>query len=153
MTGVRRLRRDLPDRPAEALTRLEEVVPMTHPNVELIQRFFTAVMKMDREAIMACVTDDVIMHVPGDNPIAGTYKGIEQFAGTMRRVEETTGGLQRELHDVAASDDHVIALVELKATKSGHTWNGANIWHVRDGKLSEVWFLSEDQAVTDQAFS
>jgi len=127
---------------------------MAHPNAELIRRFFDAVVAGDRATIAACVAEDVVMHVPGKNSLSGTYKGLEQFAGAMQRADALSG-LKRELHDIAASDDHVIALVGLKATRDGQSlsWNGANVWHVREGKLAEVWLLSDDQDTTDIAFA
>lgn len=128
---------------------------MAHPNAELIKRFFQAVTTGDRAGIEACLAEDVIMHVPGHNAVSGTYKGKDQFAASMMKAEELAGGLQRELHDVLADDDHVVVLVGLKATRGGQTltWNGANLWHVRDGKLAEVWLLSDDQDTTDVAFA
>jgi hypothetical protein len=128
---------------------------MAHPNAELIKRFFEAIQAGDRSTILDCLADDVVMHVPGKNNVSGTYKGKEQFGGAMAKAEELTGGLTRELHDITASDDHVVALVGLKATREGQTltWNGANIWHVRGGKLAEVWLLSDDQDTTDLAFA
>lgn len=128
---------------------------MAHPNADLLRRFFKAVTEGDRATIADCLTEDVVTHVPGKNSVSGTYKGKEQFAVAMARAEELAGGLQRELHDIAASDDHVIALVRLKAARGGQTltWNGANLWHVREGKLAEVWLLSDDQDTTDLAFA
>lgn len=127
---------------------------MAHPNAELMKRFFEAVVAGDRAAILECIVDEVVMHVPGKNSISGTYKGKEQFGAAMMKADQIAG-LQRELHDITASDDHVVALVGLRATRDGNvlTWNGANIWHVRGGKLAEVWLLSDDQDTTDQAFA
>ncbi|MGH2728693.1 MAG: nuclear transport factor 2 family protein [Actinomycetota bacterium] len=128
---------------------------MAHPNASLMKRFFDAIVAGDRPTMAACLADDVVMHVPGKNSVSGTYKGKEQFAAAMAKADEITGGLQRELHDITASDDHVVALVGLKATRDGRTltWNGANVWHVRDGKLAEVWLVSDDQDTTDVAFA
>ena len=128
---------------------------MAHPNAELMRRFFEAIQAGDRSTITECLADDVVMHVPGKNSVAGTYKGKEQFAGAMAKADQLAGGLQRELHDIVSSDDHVVALVGLKSTREGRvlTWNGANIWHVRGGKLAELWLLSDDQEATDLAFA
>ena len=128
---------------------------MAHPNAVLMKRFFDAIKAGDRPTIVDCLADDVVMHVPGKNSVSGTYKGKEQFAGAMAKADELAGGLQRELHDIAVSDDHVVALVGVKATRDGtvYTWNGANVWHVRGGKLAEVWLVSDDQETTDQAFA
>lgn len=126
---------------------------MAHPNVDLMNRFFEAIVKNDRPAILDSLHDDVVMHLPGNNPLSGTYKGKEQFAGAVMKAEEVSGGLHREMHEILATDDHIVVLVGVRSGKGGYTWNGANIWHVRDGKLAEVWLLSDDQDTTDKAFS
>ena len=45
-----------------------------------------------------------------------------------------------------ANDDHAIALVEVTATRGGQTftYRTAEIYHVRDGKISERWAFSDD---------
>ena len=58
-------------------------------------------------------------------------------------------------HDVTASDDHVIALVNAHATRGDRTldYNTAEIFHVRDGKLTERWAFSDDTARITEFFS
>jgi len=53
-----------------------------------------------------------------------------------------------ELHDVTASNDHVVALVKAHATRGDAVldYNTAEIFHVRDGKISERWAFSDDTA-------
>lgn len=128
---------------------------MAHPNVDLMNRFFAAIIAQDRPVILECLHDDVVMHLPGHNSVSGTYKGKEQFVSTLSKAEQVSGGLQRELHEIMASDSHVAVLVNVKANRDGQalSWSGCNIWHVRDGKLAEVWLLSDDQDTTDIALA
>ena len=129
---------------------------MQHPNAELARRFLEALDAQDLDTIETLVADDVVAHFPGTNKVSGTYKGREQVFSVFAKGDELTGGtFERELHDVTASDDHIVILVRIRAQRDDKiiTWNGANVWHVRDGKLTEVWLLSDDQAATDQAFA
>lgn len=128
---------------------------MAHPNIDLVRTFFDAVVAKDQATLQSMLAEDFVGHMTGNNALSGTYKGLGEFFGAMQKADELTGGLERELHDVTASDDHAVALVSLRVQKGGKTitWNGANIWHIKAGKLTELWLLSDDPAATDEAFS
>jgi ketosteroid isomerase-like protein len=56
--------------------------------------------------------------------------------------------IEGKTHDILASDDHAIVLVEATATRAGRTltYRTAEIYHIRDGKLTERWAFSDDTA-------
>jgi hypothetical protein len=60
-----------------------------------------------------------------------------------------------ELHDVTASDDHVVALVKAHATRGDQTldYDTAEIFHLKDGKITERWAFSDDTARITEFFS
>ena len=128
---------------------------MEHPNAELGRRFLKALDEQDFATVETLVADDVVAHFPGTNKVSGTYKGRDELFGVFAQADELTQTFERDLHDVTASDDHIVILVNISAQRDGKTitWNGANVWHVRDGKLTEVWLLSDDQAATDHALA
>ncbi|MGH3452497.1 MAG: nuclear transport factor 2 family protein [Haloechinothrix sp.] len=129
---------------------------MEHPNAEIARRFLQAVDAEDFATVETLVANDVVAHFPGGNSLSGTYRGRDQFFAVLAKGDELTEGtFERELHDIAASDNHVVIVVKIRAQRDGKplTWNGANVWHVREGMLSEVWLLSDDQDATDQAFA
>ncbi|MET1231346.1 MAG: nuclear transport factor 2 family protein, partial [Candidatus Limnocylindrales bacterium] len=60
--------------------------------------------------------------------------------------------IKYDVHDVTASDDHVIALGTAVATKGGRslTYRTAEIYHVKNGQVPERWAFSDDtKAITD----
>ncbi len=129
---------------------------MEHPNAAVGRQFLQALDEKEFGTVESLVAEDVVAHFPGSNQVSGTYKGRDQLFGVFAKGDDLTGGtFERELHDVTASDDHIVILVKVRAQRDGKaiTWNGANVWHVRDGKLTEVWLLSDDQAATDQALA
>ena len=56
-----------------------------HPNEKLIREADEAMLRGDNEAFIAYHADDVIVHVPGNNTLAGTYKGKGEFAELFGR--------------------------------------------------------------------
>jgi len=61
-------------------------------------------------------------------------------------VGELSGGTYRqELHDIAATDEHAIALVIVHAERNGTTieYRSAEAFHIRDGVATEAWFMND----------
>jgi ketosteroid isomerase-like protein len=60
-----------------------------------------------------------------------------------------------DLHDVTASDDHVVGLVTatVRAGDQEFTYRTAEIAHVTDGKISERWAFSDDTAAIIDFFA
>ena len=50
---------------------------MTHPNQELINRFFDAYGRRDRAVLQQVLSDDVHWVFPGRNRFSGTHAGID----------------------------------------------------------------------------
>jgi ketosteroid isomerase-like protein len=69
------------------------------------------------------------------------------------------GGVDYEItgstHDILASDDHAVVLVNATATKGGRTftYRAAEIYHIRDGKIAERWAFSDDTAAIAAFFA
>ena len=121
-----------------------------HPNAELWRRAQAAFSRRDIDALKEVWAEDIVYHFPGKSRLAGDHKGIEAvvalFAQLFKAAQIT------EVHDVLASDDHVVALIRLTLSREGQgvSINQANIYHVRDGKLTEAWLLPTDQAAMDE---
>ena len=129
---------------------------MTHPNEQLAQSEMEAALRGDFEGMLAHYTDDAILHYPGRNPLSGTHRGKEGIREWGRKIDELLGeggALTRTLHDILASDEHVIQLVSVEANRAGGQsarWNVAVVMHVRDGKISEVWLHIDDPYAVDE---
>jgi ketosteroid isomerase-like protein len=129
---------------------------MTHPNEELLRQGFDALSKGDIETFAARLADDVVLHFPGRGPLAGDYRGKDQVLATWAKQAELTGGtFHLELHDILANDEHAVALTVARAERGGRTWqeNTVAVFHIRDGKVSEIWLHSGDQYAGDEFFS
>src|SRR5918997_2811753 len=96
----------------------------------------------DMMAAMDMLADDVVWHEIGrDEPIRGKQALMERFAGMPEG-----GSINVETHDVVANDEHAIALVKATATLGDQqlVYRTAEIYHMRDGKITERWAFSDD---------
>jgi ketosteroid isomerase-like protein len=124
-------------------TREEDLSMADHPNAALVREIAE---KSERDGDMTAafenLADDVVWHEIGsDEPIRGKQALMERFSGM------TAGGsIKTETHDVVANDDHTIQLVTATATMGDQqlVYRTAEIYHVRDGKVTERWAFSDD---------
>jgi ketosteroid isomerase-like protein len=99
---------------------------------------------------------DAVWHSPGRNPLSGDYRGVDTILGLFARLAEVTGGTFRaELHDVVANDEHAVALYVTGAEREGRTLETKNVLvnHMRNGKFTETWTLSDDPYAGDEFLS
>ena len=114
-----------------------------HPNAAKIR---AAAEEMERGgdmmSQMEMLDDDVVWHEIGrDEPIRGKQALIERFSGMPEGAS-----IRTETHDVLANDEHTIQLVTATATLGGQelVYRTAEIYHMRDGKITERWAFSDD---------
>lgn len=91
---------------------------------------------------MDMVDDDVVWHEIGsDEPIRGKRALMERYGGMP-----DGGGISVDTHDIVANDEHAIALVTATAKMGDQqlVYRTAEIYHMRDGKITERWAFSDD---------
>jgi len=103
----------------------------------------------DLTAVMDSIDDDVVWHEIGsDEPIRGKQALMERMS------QFGDGVITTETHDVIANDEHAVQLVTATATLGDRslTYRTAEIYHVRDGKVTERWAFSDDTERIKQFF-
>ena len=118
-----------------------------HPNVELLRKGYAAFGAGDMQTVDALLSDDIVWHSPGNNPLAGDYKGKDQVFGLFAKlVELTEGTFRQEIHDLLANDEHAVALCTLSASRGSKSveFPVANVSHIRDGRVTEFWTATTD---------
>lgn len=126
--------------------------PNDHPNAAVVRRTLDGLNAGDMQAMADALSDDVEWHEIGrSEPIRGKQALAERFLGAGAPDYEITA----ELHDVVANDDHTVALVTATATRGGRTltYRTAEIFHVRDGKITARWAFSDDTAAINEFFA
>jgi ketosteroid isomerase-like protein len=125
-----------------------------HPNEELVRREADAWDRGDPEAIVAFYTPQAVYHIPGNNPLAGDYRGHEGIREYYRKTTQLLGALDeldgRE-HDLMANDEHAVRLLQIRARKGDQQadFRHVAVYDVRDGKIDRVWVLEDPQQAVD----
>lgn len=125
---------------------------MVHKNVETLKRIDAAQVAEDMDAFFGEFADDLVVHIPGANPLAGEYKGKDQFMGLFERFVGLAGDYSFEPHSYLADDQHGVTLQRALYVKGGKRLSVDEMFvcHFNPaGKVSELWFISYDQAGFD----
>jgi uncharacterized protein len=123
-----------------------------HPNEELLRKGYDAFGKGDMDTIRTLFAEDIVWHAPGNNPLSGDYRGVDEVLQTFGKVFELSGGTFRiDIHDVLANDDHVVVLARAQAERGGKKLDDTSVqvWHVKDGKATEQWLHPGDAQAAD----
>ncbi len=125
---------------------------MAHPNEELLKQGYEAFDKGDMDTLRELFAPDIIWHAAGTGEFSGDFKGIDEvltFFGKL--VQATDGTFKVDVHDILANDEHGVVLSTSSATKGGESLSGpgVEVYHVKDGKITEAWTLAYDQAAFD----
>jgi ketosteroid isomerase-like protein len=114
-----------------------------HPNAAAVRAAAERTEQSgDMMAAVDMLADDVVWHEIGsDEPIRGKQAIIERWSGMPEGASITT-----ETHDVVANDEHCVQLVTATATMGDQqlVYRTAEIYHMKDGKVTERWAFSDD---------
>ena len=103
---------------------------------------------------MSVFDEDIVWHSGGRNlAYTGDYKGHQQVQEIFGRIFELSGGTYRiEIHDILANDAHTVALVRATADRASKSLDeqSCHVWHMKNGKATEFWFLGYDQDQSDE---
>jgi ketosteroid isomerase-like protein len=125
-------------------------------SVATIRRGYEAFNTGDMATLSEIIAEDVLWHSCGRGRFAGEKRGRDATFAYFGQIAELTGGSFRaELHDVAASEEHVVGIQTNTGTRNGKTLRlkFALVVHLRDGKIAEVWENSEDTQTWDDFFA
>ena len=131
---------------------------MQHPNFEIIDRFFDAYGRRDRQALAQVLAGDVTWTFPGRNPFSGVKRGpdavvafFDAMGGVMSR-----SGIQAETLIRSANDNYVVEAQHIVTHRADgvnldHYW--CVLWTFRDGQIIAGRHLAADQYAVDEFFN
>ncbi len=127
-----------------------------HPNAAIVRSAYEAMEKGDVAAFAELLDDGIIWHesTPG---FQGDYHGRDQVLAFLGHVFQEAGVQMNHIsiHDILANDDHAMILHETTMTQDGRALTGryADVYHVRNGKLTEHWHLAVDPKADEDFFT
>ena len=83
-----------------------------HPNAAAVRRIFDAFASRNVASIQDAISEDCVWHFPGRRGnLAGEHRGRAAIMQFLANVAVLTGGtFHLDLHDITASDEHVVAV-------------------------------------------
>ena len=126
------------------------------PNVALLQKGYEAFARGDIAALTELFAEAVVWHLPGNNLISGEHRGRDAVFAVFAKTMELTGGTFKiDLHDIVGNDEHTVSLSRASASRQGKQLDlrGADIYHIRNGKVTEWWSFNENQRLDDEFWS
>jgi uncharacterized protein (TIGR02246 family) len=128
-----------------------------HPNADLVRRAHAAFKAGDMATVQELFAPDIVWTVTGDGPASGVTKGIDGVLGNFGQIMEWTAGTyDARPVDYLGSDDHVVALAHITASRpDGRTLDLAEavIFTVVDGRLATAQHMTYDDALWDAFFA
>jgi uncharacterized protein len=115
-----------------------------HPNAKILNDMADRMKAGDMEAAFDVLSDDVEWHEIGRaEPTRGKQALGQRYAESIGDFE-----IEAKLHDVVANDDHAVQLMDVTARRGGKTleYRTAEIYHMKDGKITARWAFSDDTA-------
>jgi len=126
-----------------------------HPNAAAARRSYEAWNSGDLDVIRAYFTDDAVLHLAGNNAMSGTYRGRDAVMDAIARNIQGWGP-HAEVETILGSNDHVIVFCQVTSERDGKTLDVVLAQAIKfnaEGKVTEAWFLPNDQRGYDQFFS
>jgi uncharacterized protein len=108
-------------------------------------------------ALERLLAPEIVWHVPGDNRIAGTYRGLAEVLAYFERRRDLAGRtFQMRRRDVLVGEgDRIAALTDGVATIRGveRSWSTVGLYDVAGERIAASWLLALDQAGFDAIWS
>ena len=122
-------------------------------NKQVILDYYATYATGDMDALAAFFAEDIVWHIPGQHPLAGTKTGADEVLAFFRLLGR--GSFRAELIALMADENWVIDMHRGWSNLEGQQ-NVDTIWvlafRIEDGKIAEARNFSYDRAAADSFF-
>lgn len=124
----------------------------SHPNINIIQNFFTAFANNDMHGIRAVMSDNIRWIIPGHHPLSGTKTGIAEVMAYFELLAKV--GFKAEPKFLEANDQYVVDVHRVYSTIGEAILDGTSIlvWKIENNRVVEVQNFPGDQHAWDDFF-
>ncbi|GAA5024224.1 nuclear transport factor 2 family protein [Kitasatospora paranensis] len=119
-----------------------------HPHIALVRKGYEAFSRGDMTTLSEILAKDVTHHVPGDHPLSGDYKGLNEVLEYYRKLAtESAGSFRVELQNLFVDGrGHVMSVHRATAERGGKQLDadGGIMFRIVGEKVTDL-----DECVTD----
>jgi ketosteroid isomerase-like protein len=119
--------------------------------MNVVHRYCMAWQTGDLATLLACYDDEVVLHWPGRNPLAGSHRGLDAVLSALGEFQRLTDRELVDVDDILVGPDHSVVLVRERL--GGREVRRVLVYQVRDDKLVDCRVLDEDQHYVDELLS
>lgn len=126
---------------------------MTRTNIDIARTYFQAVQTGDMAALGELLDADIVWHQPGANQFSGDHKGqgaVFQMLGGMMQASGGTFAIDK-IHTLMGNGDLVAATIHFTGRNGDASMgmDGVDVLRIDNGKITEMWLFSAEQAAED----
>lgn len=129
----------------------------TRSPIDIASALYHSFALGDLDGVKAQLADDVVLHIPGHQPLSGDHHGPEGFVQFLLASRAATDDGERlELVEILGGPNHAAGYCRITGTRDGRTPLDNTTLHmmrVDDGLVREIWFHNWDQDNVDQFWS
>lgn len=131
---------------------LTETAVRPTTNESLMRDVYAALARGDMDTIRAIFAPDCLTHIPGNNPLSGDKRGVEEliayFGQLMARSE---GAFAIDLQQVMSNAGYVVGFHHETGHAAGRTLDNqlTVVARIENALAREVWVFYFDQAQAD----
>jgi ketosteroid isomerase-like protein len=130
---------------------------MAHPNEEIVRQGYKAFGEGDMDTLGTLFAPDAVHSAPGNNPLSGEYKGVDDVFGYYGQLSERSNGtFAAELKSTKAEgDDTVIATHHSTGQRGDKTLDQDETltFTISSGKITRVAEKHADPSAYDAFWS
>src|SRR5690349_24967933 len=112
------------------------------------------------EVALEMFREDMVLHLAGNNPISGTFRGHAAIRDALNHMFQRLAGAATVHADppeaVLTSNRHQMVFFHASGERNGNTMDITYVMATKVdpvGKFQELWFLGDDQAAYDRFWS
>jgi uncharacterized protein len=126
---------------------------MTVKTIDIAREYFESVQKGDLGRVGELLDENVVWHQPGANQFSGEKKGRDAVFGMLGGMMEASQGSFAidKVHALMGNGDLVAATIHFAGRRddASMSMEGVDLLRVENGKITEVWLFSADEAAED----
>jgi ketosteroid isomerase-like protein len=124
-----------------------------HPNIAVLAGFYEGFLEDDLAELLA---EEAFAIVGGANTLSGTHRGrVAVLALIAAYRGAAADGLDLDVHDILANDDHGMAIVRVVGRRGNATYDEyeTHVFEMVDGRIAGLFVYWNDPAPADAFFA